>query len=63
MRFTEEAGGFPMTTNQLVYHERVFDGARELGGMDKSYNKRRTIYNAYANATFSSGMFLNNSVG
>ena len=53
-----------MTTNQLIHHDRVFDGARELGGvMDKSYNKRRTIYNAYANATFSSGMFLNNSVG
>ena len=60
---TENANGFPMTSNQLYHHERVFDGARELGEMDKSYNKRRTIYNAYADATVSSGMFLNHSVG
>ena len=57
------ASGFPLTTNQEFHNEELFNKAREMGDMNKSNYKRKTVYNAYANATFSSGMFHNNAFG
>ena len=57
------ASGFPLTTNQDFHNEELFNKAREMGNMNKSNYKRKTVYNAFANATFSSGMFHNNTLG
>lgn len=53
-------GGFPKTTNQDFHNEEPFIKAHVLkGGLNKANNKKATVYNAYVNAMFNSGVFNN----
>lgn len=47
---------FPLTTNQDYHNDEVFDKARNINMSKKNY-KKKTVYNAYVNATFNAGVF------
>ena len=52
--------GFPLTTNQDFHNLEPYIKQRiQKGGCNKQNNKKATVYNAYVNAMFNSGVFAN----